>query len=216
MFARQFSRLLVLGSAALAALALPHLLLTWRYSGSIFTVDSPPPPDEGAVAVVFGAGLRRDGGPTRVLADRVATAAALYREGVVSELVLSGTVRGGYDEPRAMSRYAQALGVPQSAVHVDREGSRTIETCRNMRARGFAQVLLVSQRYHLPRALATCAGLGLPAQGVSADLRPYRGEFIWRLREIPATLVALWETHLSPGRPTDTAIRSEALSTHGS
>ncbi len=216
MFPRQLARFLVLGSAVIAALALPHLLLSWRYSGSIFSLDSPPQPPDGGVAVIFGAGLRRDGRPTRVLADRVATAAALYRQGVVSELVLSGTVRSGYDEPRAMSRYAQALGVPESALHVDRHGYRTIETCRNVRALGFAQVLLVSQRYHLPRALATCDGLGLRAQGVSADLRPYRGEFIWRLREIPATLVALWETHVSPTRATDTALRSEALPPHGS
>lgn len=216
MFIRQFARLLLLASAVAAALALPHLLLSWRYSGSIFTLDSPPRPTDGGVAVVFGAGLRRDGGPTRVLADRVTTAAALYREGVVRELILSGTVRSGYDEPRAMSRYAQALGVPESALHVDRQGNRTIETCRNVRDSGFAQVLLISQRYHLPRALATCAGLGLQAQGVSADLRPYRGEFIWRLREIPATLVALWETHISPARPTDTALRSEVVPPHGS
>lgn len=189
-------RWLMLGSLTLGLVALPRTLLSWHYRDRIYTLNDLPQVGGEAAAVVFGAGLRRDGGPTRVLADRVATAAALHTQGLASQLLLSGSVRAGYDEPEAMRGYARALGVPEAAIQLDQGGTRTIETCRNAKALGFSTVLLVSQRYHLPRALATCAGLGLEAYGVAADLRRYRSEPIWTLREYPATLIALYETYL--------------------
>lgn len=165
---------------------------------------------------MFGAGLRHDGGPTRVLADRVASAVYLYEQGVVHKLVLSGTVRDGYEEPAAMLRYARTLGVPEIDLHLDRGGTRTIETCRNVKRLGFPSVILVTQRYHLPRGLATCDGLGLPAYGVAADLRRYRTELVWTLREFPATVIALYETYLHPQRADDNTWRSEVTARHES
>lgn len=209
-------RWLALGCVTLGVLALPRAFVSWHYQDRIFTLESPPQPEGRTAAVVFGAGLRRDGGPTRVLADRVAAAVYLYERGFAQELVLSGTVRAGYDEPAAMLRYARVLGVPEADVQVDPGGTRTIETCRNVRALGFQSVLLVTQRYHLPRALATCDGLGLSARGVAADLRPYRSELIWTLREYPATLVALYETYFRPVRSDDQAWRSELMASHES
>jgi vancomycin permeability regulator SanA len=69
---------------------------------------------------------------------------------------------------------------------------------------GVDRALLVTQRFHLPRALAICAGMGIQADGVSADLSPYsrRAQRFWNLREIPATFAALLETYLvRPGTP---------------
>lgn len=205
-----------LGLVAMGLLALPRTFLSWHYQDRIHSLEAPPLVDGPTAAVVFGAGLRHDGGPTRVLADRVASAVYLYEQGVVQKLVLSGTVRDGYDEPAAMLRYARALGVPETDLHVDPDGTRTIETCRNVKRLGVPSVILVTQRYHLPRALATCDGLGLPAYGVAADLRRYRSELVWTLREFPATLVALYETYLHPQRGDERAWRSEVVARHGS
>lgn len=183
-------------------LVLPRWWAEWRFAGDILTVDSAP---LASAAIVFGAGLRRDGQPTTVLADRVRTAVELYHQGKVPHLVMSGTVRDDYNEPASMRQLALTLGVPEDAISLDSAGDRTFETCLGAR-RHFASgsVLLVSQAYHLPRALATCVGLGLEARGVSSDLRRYRtsARQFWLLREIPATWIALLDTYVLT-RPDD-------------
>ena len=175
-------------------LALPRLILSLRYANHIHTLKSAPVMP---TAVVFGAGLRRNGQPTTVLADRVATAAALYHQGKVSQILMSGTVRGSdYDEPSAMRSLALKIGIPAEDILVDSGGNRTLDTC--LRARhifGVEQALLISQRFHLPRALVICDASGVSAMGVAADLHPYRFQFFWELREIPATLRAIWDTY---------------------
>jgi SanA protein len=180
------------------ALALPRWWASWRYASQIASKTDAP---KASAAIVFGAGLRRDGRPTTVLADRVRTAVDLYQAGRVPLLVMSGTVRQGYDEPASMRSLAVELGVPEDAIVLDPSGDRTFETCLGTRRRfGSGPVLLVSQHFHLPRALATCAGLGLEASGVAADLRVYRASarHFWLLREYPATLVALLDTYILP------------------
>jgi SanA protein len=150
-------------------------------------------------AIVFGAGLWRDGSPTPVLRDRVEAAAQLYFSGKVRKLLMSGTRIGRHNEPGAMRAYALALGIPEEDIVLDFSGLRTYDTC--YRARHVFQVqqaILVTQSFHLPRALYTCNALGLPTVGVASDLREYRksSHLYWNLREIPATLVALWELHI--------------------
>ena len=157
------------------------------------------------VAIVFGAGLSWDGGPSPVLRDRIATAADLYFAGKVEKILMSGDNRFiDYNEPGAMREYALSLGVPDSAIALDYAGRRTYDTC--YRAKDIfilKQALLVTQSFHLPRAIYTCNQLGLPALGVPADRRDYlnRSRAYWNLREIPATLIALWEIHFSKPLP---------------
>jgi vancomycin permeability regulator SanA len=180
--------ILVVGSL----LALCHWAVGRYYAEAIYPVSSAP---ARPVAIVFGAGLRRDGTPTTVLADRVRAAVDLYRRGLVEWILLSGSVGRG-DEPAAMRDFALALGAPESALVLDHGGDRTVATCERARAAfGIESALLVTQRYHLPRALALCHAVGLQAEGAAADLHPYglRSRVIWRIREIPATAVALWE-----------------------
>jgi SanA protein len=156
------------------------------------------------VAIVFGAGLNRDGTPTAVLKDRVSTAAALYQAGKVQVLLMSGDNRTEtYNEPASMANYAIQLGIPESVIVLDYAGHRTYDTC--FRAReifGVRDALLVTQRFHLPRAVFTCNMLGIDAEGVVADRRSYwsPAQRYWGIREIPATLVALWDVWVR--RPT--------------
>jgi len=185
----------ILAAVAALAVAAPKWLLRYRYSSRIYPPETAP---VAPVAIVFGAGLRRNGTPTQVLADRVAVAAALYRQGRVERLLLSGSTRGsGYDEAGAMAALAVDLGVPADALWVDNGGVRTAASCQRARDTfGITHALLVTQTFHLPRALALCEGLGLQVAGVSADLSPYsaRSRRFWELREYPASLVALLET----------------------
>ena len=184
--------------AALLALWAPKRMVERRYVDSIVDIaDAPHAP----VGIVFGAGLRRDGGPTTVLYDRVAAAAQLFSEGKVDSLLLSGyETLEGYSEPSAMREVAESLGVPSEAIVTDGLGTRTFTTCeRAISTFGIEQALLITQDYHLPRALAICDGLGIDAVGVSADLRPYspRALQYWETREILATLVALVEIFIA-------------------
>jgi vancomycin permeability regulator SanA len=146
-------------------------------------------------AIVFGAGLRHNGTPTTVLADRVTTAASLYLEGKVTRILMSGSISGvHYNEPAAMRSFAVDLGVPAEDILVDTGGTRSLYTCqRAHQVFGIEEALLISQRFHLPRALIICDAIGISAEGVVSDLHPYRSRFLWELREIPATLRALWD-----------------------
>jgi SanA protein len=173
------------------------------YAGSrLFESDNSP---SGKIAIVFGAGLYRNGSPTPVLRDRVTTAVELYQAGKVEKLLMSGdnsTV--SHNEPGAMRDYAIGLGVPEEDIIQDFAGRRTFDTC--FRARDIFHIdsaILVTQAFHLPRALYTCNMLGVSAVGVPADLRQYRraSQAFWNMRETAATAVALWELHISQPEP---------------
>lgn len=174
------------------ALLLPRLTLIRRYTEKIYSPTGAP---SRSTAIVFGAGLRRDGTPTLVLADRVAIAAELYHLGSVQSLLLSGSSRGpSYDEAEAMRTLAIDLGVDPADILLDKQGTRTLETCARARQSfGIRSALLVTQRFHLPRALVLCEALGIEAEGVQADLSRYstRSRWFWELRELPASLVAV-------------------------
>lgn len=157
------------------------------------------------IAIVFGAGLRRDGSPTPILQDRVKKAVQLYQAGKVKKLLFSGDNRFiEYNEPGSMRAYAISLGVPSEDIVLDYAGRRTYDTC--YRARHIFQVeqaVLITQNYHLPRALFLCQQMGIKANGINADLRQYSpASFtLWNLREILATSAAMidvWIRHPIP------------------
>lgn len=181
---------------------LPRLITGVYARSHIINIEKVQP---SPVAIVFGAGLWRDGTPTPVLRDRVETAAELYFAGKVEKLLMSGdNSRQDYNEPQAMRDYAISLGVPDAVIALDYAGRRTYDTC--YRARdifGIRSAILVTQSFHLPRAIYTCNALGIKATGVPADQRDYRKGSLayWNLREIPASLVALWEVHISKPLP---------------
>jgi SanA protein len=157
------------------------------------------------VAVVFGAGLQRDGTPSPVLRDRVATAVDLYFAGKVEKILMSGDNRFiYYNEPGSMQAYAISLGVPEKDIVLDYAGRRTYDTCyRAMAIFGVKEAILVTQSFHMPRSLFTCEQLGIKAYGVTSDRREYLTSSLlsWELREIPATLTALWDVWVAHPEP---------------
>jgi SanA protein len=176
-------------------LVLVWLLFRVVYAERIFTIDDAP--DGYSVAIVFGAGLHWDGSPTPVLRDRVKAAVELYDQGKVQKLLFSGDNRFlEYNEPGAMHDYAVELGVSEEDIVLDFAGRRTYDTC--YRANAIFKVdhaILVTQRFHLPRALFLCDQLGIVSQGVESDLRVYSSYSLryWNLREILATMSAIWD-----------------------
>jgi SanA protein len=202
-FLRRLSRLLRYTLAlGLAALILPRLVTALHAAFRTYDVESVP---SRRAAIVFGAGLWRDGSPTPVLRDRVAAAADLYFAGKVEKILMSGDNRFiDYNEPGAMRAYALSLGVPDEAIVLDYAGRRTYDTCYRAGAIfGLEGAILVTQSFHLPRALYICSALGLDAVGVPADRRIYRDTSLiwWNLRELPATLTALLQVHLTRPLP---------------
>jgi vancomycin permeability regulator SanA len=168
-------------------------------NGRVFTELAQVPAKP--VAVVYGAGIR-NGQPTAVLYDRVAAAAALYQAGVVGKLLMSGDNRfANYNEPAAMRRTALQLGVPDEDIVLDLAGRSTYETCyRAHEIFGVNAAVLVTQDFHLDRAIATCRALGIDAVGFVADRRAYRGMAWFQFRELGATLNAFVELFIT--RPT--------------
>jgi vancomycin permeability regulator SanA len=146
------------------------------------------------VALVFGAGLNGAGGPSAVLYDRVATGVALDRAGKVAKLLMTGdNSQVDYNEVGVMRQTALDLGVPATDIVLDYAGFRTYDSCYRARdVFGLRAATLVTNRFHLPRALYTCQALGLDVVGVDADRRPYAGTAYWTVREVLALPVAAW------------------------
>ncbi len=185
------------------AVALLALLVAARLYVLLATRSMVYSPDEieaRRVAIVFGAGLRHDGSPTPILRDRVAAAADLYFQGKAEKLLMSGDNRFvDYNEPEAMRQYALSLGVPDEAIVLDYAGRRTYDTCYRARAIfGVQEAILVTQKFHLPRALYLCSHLGVDAIGATADRQYYRklSRLFWNTRELFATFTALLDVHI--------------------
>lgn len=143
---------------------------TWVLVASVGRVDDAAEvadAPEAPVALVLGAGLQ-GGRPSPYLAARLDTAAELYEAGKVRVLLVSGDNRThAYDEPTAMRDYLVAQGVPPEVVVLDFAGRDTYDSCqRAHRIFGVDEVTVVSQRYHVGRAVALCRAAGMTTHGV--------------------------------------------------
>ena len=191
-----------LGMLSLFVLILTRIIFLLNASPQTFTVDDVPIK---RVAIVFGAEVKPDGSPSTVLRDRVETAAALYKNGKVEKLLMSGDNRFvDYNEPESMRRYAVSLGVPNEAIVLDYAGRRTYDTC--YRAKEIFKVdsaILVTQGFHLPRALFLCNAFGVEAIGVNSDNYYYlkRLRLFWGFREFFATAQAVWDVYVEHPLP---------------
>lgn len=159
------------------------------------------------VAIVFGAGITANRSLTPMLADRVYTSVQLYRLGHVRQLLMTGDGSSAqHNEVDPMRRYAEARGVPRQNVILDYAGFSTYESCYRARAVfGVTRAVLITQQYHLPRALYLCRHLGIDAVGIGTrDWGVYPDGLMtaYSIREVPAIFKALWQVHVT--RPTPT------------
>ena len=138
--------------------------------------------------MVLGCQVRDDGSLSHMLEDRLKRGVALYKAGAAPKLLMSGdhgTIH--YNEVEAMKQYAIAQGVPSEDIFMDHAGFSTYESV--YRARDIFQVkriIIVTQEYHLYRALHCAKALGLESWGVSSDYRNYAGQLMRDIREVLA------------------------------
>jgi len=187
----------VLAAAVLAPVG-ARLWVNAAASNHIFTDLRLVP--ECRVAVVLGSRVYPNGRLSDLLEDRVLTAIRLYKAGKVKKLLMSGDNRvDHYNEPQRMRDYALSHGVPPKDVICDFAGRRTYDTIyRAKRIFGLKRFIVVSQRFHLYRAIFLANHLRVQAYGVpgklTAGLSP-------RLREYPACCGALVDIYLRKPRP---------------
>jgi len=197
--------LLAAVAIAVALPVMPPVAVTLATHGSLHTGTDGVP--AAPVALVLGAGIDGNGTPSPFLAERLQVAADLYRAGRVRALLMSGDhSRTDYDEVGAMAARAQALGVPASAIVQDYAGFDTYSSCYRARSVwGVRRAVVVTQPFHLTRAVWTCRQLGVDATGAGTANDGGQGAtwYGW-LREIPGidkAVLDVWRdrTPMFPG-----------------
>ena len=139
--------------------------------------------------LVLGCQVKDDGSPSHMLQDRLERAIALYNNpGIRTNLLMSGDHgQQDYNEVATMRQYALDRGVPSQDIFMDHAGFSTYESIyRAKYIFGAQRIIIVTQKYHLYRALYIAWALGLDAEGVSADYRSYYGQLGRELREVLA------------------------------
>jgi len=140
--------------------------------------------------VVLGCQVRSDGTPSHMLEDRLKRGVALYKAEAAPKMLMSGDHGTRYyNEVEAMKRYALEAGVPSEDVFMDHAGFSTYESMsRAIRVFEADKIIIVTQEYHLYRALYVAEALGIEAYGVAADYRQYSGQLNRDIREVLARL----------------------------
>jgi SanA protein len=190
-----FWTLAALGLAAVGVLG-PFIYMELAHRADVFLAEDVP---KSPLAIVFGAGLGPQGAPSPLLAARVRTAVQLYRAGKVERVLLSGSSEPYHDELSAMKRLAADSGLPPEALWVDTEGLSTYDTClRAHNLFGARDVILVTQRFHMPRALFLASAVGLHAHGVltSPGARPRLRFLVRELFARPLAIGRAWAPQL--------------------
>jgi vancomycin permeability regulator SanA len=159
--------------AAVAYVAGANLYLIARARAETVADVAAAPPRP--YAIVLGNRVFADGSPSRELAARLETALALVQTGRAGSVIVSGRAAADYDEPHAMADWLAARGVPRAQIVVDVTGHRTAATMAAAAARGVRAAHVVTQGYHLPRALYLARRAGIDALGVPAPVRRAAG-----------------------------------------
>jgi len=182
---------------------LPRLWVIYQSHPFIYT--SPKELAQHDIAIVFGAGFESLGKPSVYVQDRVNAAAKLYQMQKIKHLLLSGDNRFvEFNEPKAMAVLAKNNGVLDKDMVIDYAGRSSYETCyRAKHIFGVEKAVLVTQRFHLDRAIYLCRAMGVEAVGfVADDLVSEYKNLKWNyIREIPAALKAFWELYVSKPLP---------------
>ncbi|MFJ4684757.1 vancomycin high temperature exclusion protein [Streptomyces sp. NPDC091377] len=188
---------------------LPATWLRLGTDGQMRTVGDAPRTD---VAVVFGAGLRWDGEPSRYLAHRLDAAAELYRAGKVKVVLVTGdNSREEYDEPDAMRAYLSRQGVPDTRIVSDYAGFDSWDSCvRAKEIFGVDEAVLISQDFHIRRAVALCEAAGVESYGVGVAERRDGTWYYGGVREVLAAGKAAADVVFRPD-PTFLGPREEGV-----
>lgn len=197
---RWVRRLFVTGLSAVTTLTVTVLLMdlwiTWQARDSITNDYSQLAPVE--YGMLLGTSKFYSGGINPFYEARIQAAAKLYHAGIVETLIASGDHSTPfYNEPGMMFDDLVALGVPEAAIVQDGGGVRTLSSVRRLRSEfDQSDVIIISQRFHVERALYQAAAAGLRAQGFAAEDAPVNWHIRVRLREVLARVSAMIDIHI--------------------
>ena len=177
----------VVGLGALIVLVLNLYVILTTFS-DIVSVDEVAELEDVDCILVLGAGVRPGGKPSLMLKDRLDKAVELYEAGVSNRIIVSGDHReDDYNEVQAMKDYLIDAGVPSDAIFMDHAGLSTYDSMyRADYIFGVEKTVIVTQEYHMYRAIADAEAMGIDAYGVSAKKITYNGQFSREIREIAA------------------------------
>lgn len=207
--------LAVILAAVFLFVAIPNALEIGTQQSNIVSQDDITSSDATYDAImVLGASVDPEGAPSDILRDRLDTAIALYRAGVAPKIIMSGdnfSDAEHYDEVTAMKEYATAQGVPSEDVFCDHAGICTYDSMyRAQYVFKVRTMVVVTQTYHLYRALYDANELGVDSVGVASDLHEYSRQALFNGREVLARVndfVKVWTranaTYLSEEVPLD-------------
>ncbi|MCC7303963.1 YdcF family protein [bacterium] len=175
-------------------IAIPPFLYFYFRQKIYVSIDSVI--DSPQTVMVLGAAVYSNDTPSGALQERLNTAAELYEKKNVVKILVSGARSSEYyDEPRTMRAELVKLGVPDEAILEDNLGLRTFDSCRRAKSEfGISSLLVVSQGFHLPRALFLCDSVGIETTGIYAtgNFSSYHGNW-YNFREVAAMYLAVWD-----------------------
>lgn len=172
------------------------------YSKYIYSMDNLPK-DSDAI-IVLGAGVRPDGTPSDILSDRLQTSVEVFNEGISDKIILSGDHgREDYNEVRAMKDYVMKnKDIDEKNIFMDHAGFSTYDTMyRAKEIFGVQKAIIVTNEYHLPRAIYVARKLGIDAYGVKSDIREYQLMDRYKKRERLAQLKDFFYVNLIKPEP---------------
>lgn len=205
---------LVLGVLGAGTVLCINLWVTGSVSDRVLTEQAAADLQDVDCVIVLGCQVRSDGSPSHMLEDRLKRGVALYKLGAAPKLLMSGDHGTQYyNEVDAMKRYAVEADVPSEDVFMDHAGFSTYESMsRAIQVFEADKVIIVTQQYHLYRALYTAKALGMDAYGVAADYRQYSGQLARDVREVLARIKDFGMAILQP----DPTYLGEAIPISGS
>ena len=185
--------LIVIGVCAFLGfllVALINLYIILATFSDIISVEEATELETADCIIVLGAGVRPDGTPSSMLKDRLDKAVELYEAGVSDKIIVSGDHReANYDEVNTMKGYLIEKGISSEAIFMDHAGLSTYDTMyRAVNIFGVESAVVVTQKYHMYRALYDAKALGIDAKGVTAVEIEYSGQTYRELREILARI----------------------------
>ena len=191
-----FTALIILGIVAVAAINLFMIGYAQQYT---YTAEETADFADVDCIMVLGCGVY-NGKPTPLLEDRLKRGVAVHETGVSKKILMSGDHgQDDYDEVNIMKQFALDAGISADDIFMDHAGFSTYESmCRAKEIFGVDKMIIVTQKYHLSRAVYLARMLGIDAYGVASDYRSFGGQFYRDCREVLARVKDLFVAVIKP------------------
>ena len=179
----------IIGASMLLVVIMNLYMFLTTFS-DIISVEEAEELEDVDCIIVLGAGVRPDGTPSPMLQDRLDKAIELYQQGIWDKIIVSGDHReDNYNEVNAMKSYLIEHDVPSEAIFMDHAGLSTYDSMyRAVHIFGVESAVIVTQKYHMYRAVYDAKYLGIDAYGVTAEDITYSGQTYREIREIAARI----------------------------